>query len=366
MDALAEAGRVGRVKTIPDGLTPGSDVANMSLLGYDPAAHYTGRAPIEAAGMGIVLGKDETAFRCNLVQIEGGRMADYSTGSIETPVARALIEELQPVLSTGTVRLFPGVSYRHLLVIKGFPRGSLVCTPPHDITGRGIESYLPSGPGSEILRGLMERARGVLAGSPVNARRVAEGKPRATDIWLWGHGVATVLPALGERFGLTGAVISAVDLVRGLGRMAGMEVLTVRGATGYLDTNYAGKVRAAEEALETKDLVYLHVEAPDETSHEGSLEKKLQAIEDFDARVVGELARIAKRRGDLRLLVLPDHATLLSTKTHDATPVPFVACGPGIPRSASKTYCERAASEAPVVTGPELFKEFLRGNLARM
>ena len=364
MDALAAAGLVRLVQTIPAGMSPGSDVANMSLMGYDPAEYYTGRAPIEAAGMGVELDPRDTAFRCNLVHMEEGRMVDYSTGAIESADAHALIAELQPAIGTGSVRLFPGVSYRHLLLIRDFPRGELSLTPPHDITDREVKDFLPRGAGSHLLTDIMERARAVLKASPHNARRAAAGKMTATDVWFWGQGAATVLPPLRERFGLQGAVISAVDLVRGLGRLAGMTAITVQGATGYLDTNYAGKVEAAARALESLDLVYLHVEAPDETSHEGSLPKKIQAIEDFDAKVVGEIARLRKRHADLRLLVLPDHATLLSTKTHHRMPVPFLACGAGIPRGAASSYCEKAAPEAPLLTGPGLFEEFIRGDFA--
>lgn len=361
MDALAAAGQVRLAKTIPDGMPPGSDVANMSLMGYDPAAYYTGRAPIEAAGMGVGLAPEDTALRCNLVHVVDGRMADYSAGAIETADAHALIGELRAVVEGDAVRLHAGVSYRHLLVIREFPPGPLVLTPPHDIADRPIEDHLPRGPGSEILLDLMERARSVLAASPTNARRVAEGKIAVTDVWFWGQGAATVVPTLQERFGLTGAVISAVDLVRGLGRLAGMTVLRVPGATGYLDTDYAGKVEAAAKALETMDLVYIHVEAPDETSHEGSLEKKLRAIEDFDARVVGPISDLRGRHPGLRILVLPDHATLLRTRTHHPMPVPFLVSGPGIEPDASAAYSERAARTSPPFTGATLFDELVRG-----
>lgn len=364
MDALARSGRVLRVQTVPEGMPPGSDVANLSLLGYDPAAYYTGRAPIEAAGMGVELPPGATAFRCNLVSIRDGRMADYSAGAIETPDAHALVEELRGELGSDSVQLHPGVSYRHLLVVTGFPSGELDLTPPHDITDQPVSGHLPSGPGSDLLRDLMGRARDVLATSPVNARRKAGGKTPATDIWLWGHGAATVLPTLGKRYGLSGAVITAVDLVRGLGRLAGMEPIVVEGATGYLDTNYAGKVAAGLKALQTRDLIYLHVEAPDEASHEGSLEKKLQAIEDFDSRVVAEITRGVQSLGDVRILVLPDHPTFLSTRTHDSRPVPFVVAGAGIEPGSAGAYCERSAPEKPLYTGVSLFEEFLRGTFA--
>jgi 2,3-bisphosphoglycerate-independent phosphoglycerate mutase len=362
MDALAAGGRLGRVRTVPEGMHPGSDVANMSLMGYDPAVYYTGRAPIEAAGMGVALAEDDTAFRCNLVHTAGGTMVDYSAGAIESDDASALIEELKSALDSDTVRLYPGVSYRHLLVIRGFPKGELACTPPHDITGKAFEPHLPVGEGAEILAGLSTRARAVLRESAVNRRRAAAGKVTVTDIWLWGQGSASVFPKIGDRFGLSGSVITAVDLVRGLGRLAGLTVRRVEGATGYLDTNYAGKVAAATEALESEDLVYVHVEAPDETSHEGELGKKLRAIEDFDAKVVGPMAALRKRHERLRILVLPDHPTLLATKTHDATPVPFVVCGTGIEPDGSGRYCEAEAPHEARYSGTTLFEELVRGN----
>jgi 2,3-bisphosphoglycerate-independent phosphoglycerate mutase len=312
--------------------------------------------------MGVPLAEKDTAFRCNLVHAAGGVMRDYSSGAIETSDAAALIEELKSELDSDTVRLYPGVSYRHLLVIGGFPAGELSCTPPHDITGKPCEPHLPAGAGADILADLALRARAVLRESPVNRRREAEGKVPVTDIWLWGQGRATVLPGIKERFGLTGSVITAVDLVRGLGRLAGLTVRRVEGATGYLDTNYAGKVAAAREALESEDLVYVHVEAPDETSHEGELDKKLQAIEDFDAKVVGPLSRLRERHERLRILVLPDHPTLLSTKTHDDTPVPFVVCGTGIEPDGVRRYCEAEAPPEARFTGTTLFEELVRGN----
>jgi 2,3-bisphosphoglycerate-independent phosphoglycerate mutase len=362
MDAIARMGRVGRVATIPNGLPPGSDVANMSLMGYDPAIYYTGRAPIEAAGMGVKLGRHDTAFRCNLVNIGDNRMRDYSSGAIETADAHTIIQELRQALQSEAVRLYPGVSYRHLLTITDFPDGALHCTPPHDITDQQIEPYLPRGVGSELLAELSAKANVLLAQTSVNRRRIREGRTPVTDIWLWGQGRAKVFPTLQERFGLRGSVISAVDLVRGLGTLAGLTVRKVQGATGYLDTNYGGKVAAALEALDTEDFVFVHVEAPDETSHEGSLSKKLQAIADFDCRVVGPVLAAAQRMDAWRLLVLPDHATCLSTKTHHAMPVPFTVAGTGIGHGTASTYCEVSVAGAlPLHTGVTLFETFIRG-----
>ncbi len=363
MDIIAQQGIVGLVQTIPDGFEPGSDVANMSLLGYAPRTYYSGRAPIEAASLGIPLSSEDTAFRCNLVNLADSCMADYSAGHIETEDARQVISELQLHLNSDTVRFYPGVSYRHLVVIKQFPRGSLICTPPHDITGKEYISHIPQGDGADILRTLSEKAHEILNSSPVNKKRAAEGKTPASDIWLWGHGSVKKFPTLTARYSLTGSVISAVDLVKGLGVLAGLTVRNVDGATGYLDTNYAGKVAATAQALEHEDFVYLHVEAPDETSHEGDCEKKIQAIEAFDRYVVGEILTIQKRHNEMRVLVLPDHATLLSTKTHHAMPVPFAVCGAGISPDSTVYYNENSgrSTNSSIYDGVTLFDAFIKG-----
>jgi 2,3-bisphosphoglycerate-independent phosphoglycerate mutase len=362
MDAVAAAGRVGLVKTVPDGVAPGSDVANMSLMGYDPVKYYSGRAPIEAASMGIRLGKSDVAFRCNLVTLKCGIMEDYSAGHIETADAHEIIAVLQKELGTQGVAFYPGVSYRHILVISDFPEGKLSCTPPHDISDRAYADHLPSGAGQDIARRLMEAARPVLASCPVNKRRESLGKKPATDIWLWGQGKGLALPTMKERFSISGSVISAVDLVRGIGVLAGLNVRIVPGATGYLGTNYAGKVAAAREALAKEDFVFVHIEAPDETSHEGSLEKKIQAIEEFDKNIVGEVFGLRDEFPDLRVMVLPDHATPVPLKTHHAAPVPFAVCGPGVDGDGSVSYCEKSAAGKKMYTGVTLFETFIRGN----
>ena len=359
MDKVAATGRLGLVRTVPEGLPPGSDVANMSLLGYDAAAHFQGRGPIEAASLGVVLAPNETAFRCNLVTLQGGLRADYSAGHIGTEESRLLVLDLEAALGRPGVRFHPGVSYRHLTVMADFPDG-LDCTPPHDITGRPWEPHLPRGAGREAVLELMERARAVLARHPVNARRAAAGKKPATDIWLWGQGRALTLATLKERYGLTGSVISAVDLVRGLGVLAGLEVRLVEGATGYLGTNYAGKVAAAKAALEAEDFVYLHVEAPDEMGHEGRADKKVQAIEEFDRFVVGEMLSWAEARGDVRVVVATDHETPVAIKTHAAGPVPYAVCGPGIAAGGAKAFSESAAAGLPVESPAAAFDRLIR------
>ena len=360
MDRVVKTGKIGLVSTVPDGYPPGSDVANMSLMGYDPAKYYSGRAPVEAASMGIALNPGDIAFRCNFVTVNDGIMKDYSAGHIETADAAKLIAMLSEALGNDKIAFYPGVSYRHLLVIRG-AGGDLRCTPPHDITGRQIKEYLPQGDDRDFILSIMDDAREVLSKASAYQNSMREnGKDFATDIWLWGQGPAVTLPSLYDKFGITGSVISAVDLIRGLGKLAGMTVRIVPGATGYLGTNYAGKVAAAIAAFENgEDFAFVHIEAPDETSHEGSLQKKLQAIEEFDTNVVGPMLDVQQKRDDLRIIVLPDHATPISLRTHDAMPVPFGMNGPGVAADTAAVYCEKAAQGSKIADGPSLFEEFI-------
>ncbi|MDR2694219.1 MAG: cofactor-independent phosphoglycerate mutase [Chitinispirillales bacterium] len=368
MDRIAASGRIGLLSTIPDGFLPGSDIGNMSLLGYDPRRYFSGRAPIEAASMGIALGPDDVAFRCNLVTIADGVMKDYSAGHISTEAAHAVINALQKSLGIdGELKFHPGVSYRHLLTVKKIG-AKLECTPPHDITGQKVDTYLPKGGAAgdrDYVLSIMNRAKAVIAELQQSALSEAETRHAATDIWLWGQGPAVTLPTLKERYGITGSVISAVDLVRGLGKLAGLTVRIVDGATGYLGTNYAGKTAAAVAAFESdEDFVYLHIEAPDETSHEGVLEKKIQAIEEFDRYAVGEMLEYQSKNPNLRIAVSPDHITALSTKTHDASPVPFCMCGEGIKVDSARRYCEAEAQGQSINTieGPEFFERLVGGD----
>jgi len=327
MDYMAKRGRLGMAKTIPDGYPPGSDVANLSVFGYDPRTCYTGRSPLEAASMGVALGPDDVAFRLNLVNLarrdDATVMGDYSSGHISTEEGRELLAALGRELGSEAFEFHPGVSYRHLLVWRN-GREKLELTPPHDITGRCIDGYLPNGDGAEVLLDLMQRSRSILEAHPLHRQRSERGLPPANSIWLWGQGKAPRMETYRDKFGLTGAVISAVDLVRGIGVYAGLEVIRVPGATGYLDTNYAGKVDAALSALERVDFVYLHVEAPDESSHSGSMENKIRAIEDFDAKIVGPILEGIRKFGHYRILCTPDHPTPLRLMTHTAEPVPFI------------------------------------------
>jgi 2,3-bisphosphoglycerate-independent phosphoglycerate mutase len=340
MDRLAEAGRCGLARTVPEGMPPGSDVANLSIFGYPPQRYYSGRAPLEAAAMGIRLEEGETAFRCNLVTVRDGVMEDYSAGHISSEEGSELILALRPLMPGG--RIYAGVSYRNLLVLKAGREA--ICTPPHDISGRPIRNFLPRGEDSRLLNELMEAALPVLASHPVNQRRLAEGKHPANMIWLWGQGGAPAMPSFPQRYGLAGAVISAVDLLKGIGIYAGLEVISVPGATGTIDTDYQGKVEACLSALARLDLVYLHIEAPDEAAHEGDLEQKVRAIELFDRRVVRPVLQGLGRWDDQwRVLMLSDHATSISTRTHSRDPVPFVLAGKGIEPDGVNRFSEEAA-----------------------
>ncbi|MDH4162045.1 MAG: cofactor-independent phosphoglycerate mutase [Nitrospirota bacterium] len=337
LDSLATLGQVGMVRTVPQGFAPGSDVANLSVMGYDPRKYYTGRSPLEAASMGVALGPDDIAYRCNLVTLKltgagasasGGRrrravMEDFSAGHISTQEARSLIEEIDSKLSTEHIRFYPGVSYRHLMVWKG-GKDKIECTPPHDIQDKDIEDYLPRGEGDTVINGLMEESYDILTGHPLNKGRVEAGKRPANSIWLWGQGKRPSMPTFREKYGLEGSVISAVDLTKGLGVYAGFDVVNVPGATGWIDTNYVGKAEHALFALKSKDIVYLHVEAPDEAGHTGDVKNKIKAIEDFDEFIVGNIIEGMKQFDEYRILALPDHPTPLEIRTHSSEPVPFV------------------------------------------
>lgn len=368
MDRLVGCGRLGMLQTIPSSMEPGSDVANMSLLGYDPLRYHTGRAPIEAASMGVRLQPHEVAFRCNLVNLDTDaqgvvRMGDYSAGHITTGEAHQLVEALQDAVSQGPLRLYPGVSYRHLLVWPG-GRQDLHTTPPHDISGEPVGAYGEVYRHEPVLLSFMEKAAAILSSHPVNLDRTAVGKRSANAVWLWGQGKAPSMPTLKEKYGLTGAMISAVDLLKGLGVYAGLDPVLVPGATGYLDTNYAGKVGAALKALEAGNFVYVHIEAPDEAGHEGSLSKKLEAIEAFDERVVGPIVEGARKFSRVRLLVVTDHLTPVGKRTHVSDPVPFLLVedlsGRHGASEVGETFCERTAQSRDWLlgSGVELFDLF--------
>jgi 2,3-bisphosphoglycerate-independent phosphoglycerate mutase len=371
LDRMAKQGILGLVRTVPAGMAPGSDVANLSIFGYDPARYFTGRAPLEAAAMGVKLNPEDVAFRCNLVTLgeADGRetMDDFSAGHISTDEAREIIGEIGRVLGDEEFRFYPGVSYRHLMVWHGGERGlEIKTTPPHDISGKEIAEFLPRGKGREEILSLMEKAQKMLPGFPVNRKRQQAGKKPANAIWLWGQGKAPALLPMTERFGLRGSVISAVDLTKGIGSYAGLEIVNVPGATGYLDTNYRGKADSALREISRKDFVYVHLEAPDEASHNGNLKDKIQAIEDFDRKIVGPILRGLEKIGDFRLLALPDHPTPLVLRTHSPEPVPFVVFSSGDSKNSpreDRCFDETSAQKAgwEVERGHELMEKFIRG-----
>ena len=354
MDTLAREGLCGQFCPIPEGYPPGSDVGNLSMFGYDPTQMYTGRAPLEAASQGIALGDGEVAYRCNLVTLsDDGLMASFTAGHISSDEGAQIIETLNQELSDYPVRFHNGVGYRHLAVISSGDYSvdtlaGATCEPPHNISDREFAPYLPSGDASPLLLELMHRSQEILQDHPINVARKQDGNPPATSIWLWGQGRSPSMRTYDDLFGISGAVVSAVDLVRGIGVLAGLEILRVPGATGYLDTDYEGKVNASLDALERHDFAYLHIEAPDETAHEGRTDLKIQAIEDFDRNVVGPCLDFAKKRDDIRILVAPDHITAISTKTHAGGPVPFAIHGPGITSNDSACYGETVARNSGI------------------
>jgi 2,3-bisphosphoglycerate-independent phosphoglycerate mutase len=378
MDRVARAGVVGLSNNVPASLTPASDVATLSLFGYDPLRVYTGRAPLEAAAMGVLLGPDDWAVRCNLVTVENEEMRDFTAGHISNEDARALMATVQEKIG-GTFRFgeaalglrlefefHPGVSYRNLLVVRpvGVPPllGDATRTqPPHDIPDRPVADYLPSGPGADVLRGMMGHSREVFRDHPVNRARVAQGKRPATQIWLWGQGRAPRLETFAAVYGKRGAIVSAVDLVRGVGVLLGWARLDVPGATGYLDTDYAAKGRYGVAALKDYDLVCVHVEAPDEASHEGKAEAKVKALEEIDRHIVGPLLEALPGHGDWRILVEPDHRTTLRTRAHAHGPVPFAVAGAGVAAQGQAGYDEATAAAGPLRFdhGHELMRWFL-------
>ncbi|MDR3637352.1 MAG: cofactor-independent phosphoglycerate mutase [Isosphaeraceae bacterium] len=355
MDRVAREGVLGRARNVPDRFVPASDVATLSLFGYDPVAYYTGRAPLEAAAMGVPLGPDDWAIRCNLMTICDGRLTDFTAGHITSEEGHPLMEALRDRVGRPNVEFYPGVSYRNLMVYRGRPgevpfAEDTLTTPPHDQPDQPAADYLPKGTGSSLLRELMEAGTAVVRDHPVNRARVAAGKSPANAVWLWGQGKAPRLPQFDEIRGLKGAIISAVDLVRGVGVLAGWDRIDVPGATGYLDTDYAAKGRAGVEALKHHDLVCVHVEAPDEASHEGRADAKVEALERMDREIVAPLRQALDGYPSGRILISPDHATLLRTRAHDRGWVCWAMAGTGLSGS-GLPYNEVAAATG---NGPAL------------
>lgn len=366
MNSLAAKAEVGIVKTVAEGLKPGSDVANLSVLGYEPAVYYSGRSPLEAASIGIDLKDTDVTLRCNLVTLsddedyENKTILDYCADDISSEEAKILIEYIQEKLGNDVFRFYPGVSYRHCLVWSNGNPHPGVLTPPHDITGKVITDYIPKGEAVDELYDLMKKSYDLLKDHPVNQARIARGKRPANSIWLWGEGTKPLLDNFSEKFGIKGSMISAVDLLKGIAICAGMNSVDVDGATGYLDTNFDGKCKAAiEEFKNGADLVYVHVEAPDECGHRGEIENKVKAIEMIDEHILGPVVEFLKGYDDFAVLVCPDHPTPLSIRTHTSTPVPYLIYdSKNEIDSGVKVFCEKEARE----TGNYIEKGFTMMN----
>jgi 2,3-bisphosphoglycerate-independent phosphoglycerate mutase len=365
MDEVASRGIVGAVEPIPKGMEPGSDVAIMSLMGYDPRAYYTGRGPLEAAAMGVKLSGEDLAFRCNLVTVERGVLVDYAAGHIGSEEAAELIGYLSSTLAPqSSLELYAGVSYRHLLVLRGGFSGNVKCLPPHEVVGRRVAEVMvkplddEGRPTAELLNSLMMKSLQLLEAHPINDRRLRMGLKPANMIWPWGHGRKPSLPAFTSAYGLRGSVISAVDLVKGLGLCAGLRAIEVPGATGYLDTNYEGKAEHAVKALEEDDIVFVHVEAPDEAGHAGDFELKVRAVEDMDRRLVGKL--LDELGEDHAIAVLCDHATPIALKTHVEGPVPYAYAKLSWKAGQRRSFTEELVLRASVIDGFKLLGRMLR------
>ncbi|MFH1853938.1 MAG: cofactor-independent phosphoglycerate mutase [Candidatus Omnitrophota bacterium] len=370
MNFIAEKGRVGLTNMIPGRMAPASDVANLSILGYNPRKYYTGRGPLEAANMGIDIKEDEVAFRCNLVTVSDDKMIDYSAGHISSEEAASLIKTLNAKMGRDDMKFYAGISYRHLLVfkcrdkddLKGFLK--IKCTPPHDITGKKIKRYLPKkGEHADYINRLIEESKEIFAGQDVNRVRLDLKENPANSIWLWGQGTKPSMPRFQEHFGVEGSIISAVDLIKGIGKITGLKVIDVPGATGYYDTNYLGKAQYALESLKERDFVFVHVEAPDEAGHNGNLREKISSIEKFDKFVVGTVLEHFKNSNEeFRILVLSDHATPISLRTHTRDYVCFAMYGTDIEQDSIMYFNEKEArlSKFRVDRGYELMEFFIR------
>jgi len=352
LDSLARAGTVGLAKMVPDGMEPDSSVACMSIFGYDPQKYYRGRAPIEAKSLGIEANSGEVLFRCNLVTVQDGKMVSHSAGSISSEEGRELIAAVSRELGRENIVFYPGISYRNILKIKGQPQTArAVCTPPHDIPGKAIADYLPRGEGSELLNDLITRSQKVLQAHPVNRARVAKGKLPANSIWLfWGSGEIPPMPSFEQVYGKSAAVTSGVALLQGLGKMSGMRLLEIPGVTDGLDNDYAAQIKGGLAALADNDLVIVHIEAPDEAGHSGSVKDKIAAIEMIDKYVVSELGKWQYK--DLRALVTPDHPTPISTRTHNSDAVPFLLWGKGVNSNRAARLTEAEAKKTGLVIDP--------------
>jgi 2,3-bisphosphoglycerate-independent phosphoglycerate mutase len=361
MDRISTQGRQGLARTVPKGMEPGSDVAQMSLLGYDPRQYYSGRAPIEAVARNIQLSGNDWVFRCNLVTIVDDKMADHSAGHISTEEANKLIKDLNDQFGNEQVHFYAGISYRHLLVLKGIDF-DVQTYPPHDHIGTAKGKILPRGKNAEILIDLMARSHQLFINHDINKVRKDLGENQVSSIWLWGQGKKAQMESFQKRFGIRGAAITAVDLVRGLSKLIGFDLIDVAGATGFVDTNYQGKGRAAIEALDKYDFVFVHIEAPDEASHSGSPEMKKKAVEQIDKFIVGPVLEALQNYESWRIFVAPDHPTPIRSCAHSPEPVPFAMAGTGIIGILNATFSEANAAKSGlrIDNGFELMEYFLR------
>ena len=368
MDTLAGKAEVGLVRTVAEGLKPGSDVANMSVMGFDPMQYYTGRSPLEAASIGIDMAPTDVSLRTNLVTLspddapyEEKVMEDYCAGDISTEEARELIAAVEEAFGSDAFCFYPGVSYRHCLIWKNGTTKLGNMTPPHDISGKVIGPYLSADANAKVLIDMMKKSYDILKNHPVNLKRVAEGKRPANSIWLWGEGKRPAFPPFEKVYGIKGGVVSAVDLIKGIGRCAEMEVAEVEGATGYIDTNFEGKADAALDLLTRNDLVYIHFEAPDECGHRNEPENKVKAIEMIDSRVLPRLLEGLKAYDDYKIMILPDHPTPIVTRTHASDPVPYLIYHKNKEVTGVATINESTAKATGVFIdhGPDIMAHFL-------
>jgi 2,3-bisphosphoglycerate-independent phosphoglycerate mutase len=367
MDRLSETSAVGLAKTVADNLKPGSDVANLSVMGYDPAECYTGRSPLEAASIGIDLTDTDVTLRCNLVTLsdeddyEKKTMIDYSAGDISSAEAAEIIKSVEEAFGNDIYTFYAGVSYRHCLVVKNGTTELGNMTPPHDISGKVIGEYLSNSENAAPLIELMKKSVNLLKNHPVNLKRVSEGKRPANSIWLWGEGTKPQITAFYDKFGKTAGIVSAVDLIKGIGKLAGCEVAEVKGATGYIDTDFEGKAEAACKLFKTNDLVYVHVEAPDECGHRGEAENKVKAIELIDQKILGTLIKELETYGEYRILIMPDHPTPLCTMTHARDPVPFLIYDNKKAQNGVCCFTEETAKSTGIYFdhGPDVMKALL-------
>jgi len=364
MDNISSNGIMGVASTVPKNFKPGSDVACLSVLGYNPAEYYTGRAPLESASLGIELGENDWAVRCNLITANEGILEDFSAGHVSDEEAKLIMSMLNDKFADKNVKFYAGKSYRNIMVYSGDVTLEADCTPPHDIIGKPITKNLPKGSGSEILFELMRDSFHLLENHEVNKVRLDLGENPANMIWLWGQGKRPSLTPFKELYGISGAVITGVDLLRGLATYIGWNIIEVPGATAYLDTDYDAKAKYAIEALETHDMVLVHIEAPDEAGHEGNTHEKIRAIENIDRKIVGPVLEALEKYDDFRILVLPDHYTSIIKRTHTSDPVPFAIYGTGCDNKSNLEFTESNAGETglKVKQGYQLMSQFIKGN----